>query len=68
VQSQLGHSRITTTTVSAQIYDDKARESLKAMDRLVKSTMRPRRNPQPGRMVVAGLEDGSETEEFSDLS
>lgn len=68
VQSQLGHSRITTTTVYAQVYDDKARESLKAMDRLVKSTMRPRRNPQPGRMVVAGVEDGSETEEFSDLS
>jgi len=56
VQKALGHARITTTTVYADVVDEKTRESMKAMDQLARQTMRPSRNPQPGRMTLAELD------------
>lgn len=52
VQKALGHSRITTTSVYAAVVDEKMRQSMKAMDRLTRQAMKPRRNPQPGRLVL----------------
>ena len=57
VQKALGHSRITTTTVYADVVDEKTRESMKAMDHLARSTMKPVRNPQPGRLAMASVEE-----------
>jgi integrase len=57
VQKALGHSRITTTTVYADVVDEKTRESMKAMDHLARSTMKSLRNPQPGRLAMASVEE-----------
>jgi site-specific recombinase XerD len=53
VQKALGHARINTTTVYADVVDEKARESLQALDRLTRQAMRTVRNPLPGRLVMA---------------
>lgn len=57
VQKALGHSRITTTTVYADVVDEKTRESMKAMDQLARQAMKPLRNAQPGRMAMALPDD-----------
>lgn len=62
VQKQLGHARITTTGVYADVFDEKAKESLKAMDVMAKKTMRPTRNPTAGLMQIKGMESPTEIE------
>jgi site-specific recombinase XerD len=64
VQKALGHSRITTTTVYADVVDEKTRESMKAMDQLARQTMKPSRNQHPGRMALAALEEDRDEAEF----
>ena len=45
VQKQLGHSRVSTTSIYADVCDEKAREGIKAMERLAKSAVKaPRAN------------------------
>ena len=65
VQKALGHARITTTTVYADVVDEKTRESMKAMDQLARQTMKPSRNPQPGRMAVEALEEDRDEAEVA---
>lgn len=62
VQKALGHARITTTTVYADVVDSQVRESMQAMDRLARAAMKPKRNPQPGRLVVDMAEAPHECE------
>jgi integrase len=45
VQKQLGHSRPSVTAIYADVCDETMRTGLDAMDKLVKSAMRPPRNP-----------------------
>ena len=52
VQNQLGHAKVTTTGVYAQVVDDVARQGLMAMDQLAKRAMKPARNPTPGLLHV----------------
>jgi site-specific recombinase XerD len=59
VQKALGHARITTTTVYADVVDSQVRESMQAMDRLARAAMKPKRNPQPGRLVVADMDEAA---------
>ena len=56
VQKQLGHARINTTGIYADVFSDKVKEGLKAMDVLAKKTMRPARNTTPGLMQVEGMD------------
>jgi hypothetical protein len=64
VQKALGHARITTTTVYADVVDEKTRESMKAMDQLARQTMRPSRNQQPGRMALTTLDVALDDDEI----
>jgi integrase len=45
VQKQLGHSRLSTTAVYADVCDDKARQGVAAMEQLARRTMKTSRAP-----------------------
>ena len=62
MQKQLGHARINTTGIYADVFSDKVKEGLKAMDVLAKKTMRSTRNPTPGLMQVDGVDQPAEIE------
>lgn len=66
VQKALGHSRITTTSVYADVVDEKIQESMHAMDRLARQAMKPGRNPQPGRLVVENVEAAPQFDGLTD--
>lgn len=48
VQRQLGHSRISTTTIYADVLDQQAREGLVSMERLMKRAMRQPKKKDAG--------------------
>ncbi len=64
-QKALGHARITTTTVYADVVDEKTREGMRAMDQLAQQTMKPSRNPKPGRMAMQALEEDRDEAEVT---